>query len=155
GTVTIADNPAVVTLAVSDADASEPGGDTGAFTFTRSGGDVASALVVNYTIGGTATNGVDYVSIPGNITIPANQSSATLSITPLADNIVESAETVIVTLSANASYNLGSGVMGTVTIADSPAVINVAATDPNASESGPDPGVFTFTRSGGDISSAL
>src|SRR5262249_40796995 len=115
----------------------------------------SSALTVSYTIGGSATNGVDYALISGNITIPANAPSMTLTIAPLADNIVEPAETVIVTLAGTPNYTIGNSASDTVTIADSPAVIVVAATDPNASETGPDPGTITITRSGGDLSSAL
>jgi hypothetical protein len=42
-----------------------------------------SPLTVYYSIGGTASNGVDYVSIPGSVTIPVNQTSATVEINPI------------------------------------------------------------------------
>ena len=49
-TVTIADNgPPVITLVATDATATEGPADTGAFTFTRAGGNLAAALTVNFT----------------------------------------------------------------------------------------------------------
>jgi len=52
---------------------------------------------INYTIGGTATNGVDYPTIPSSITIPQGQDSAAIIISPVFDGIVEGTETVILT----------------------------------------------------------
>src|SRR5262249_9730011 len=129
-TVTIADDPPIVSVTAVDTNASEAGADTGTLTFTRSGGNTASALTVNYTIGGTASNGTDYVTIGTSATIAANETSASRVTVPLADNIVESAETVILTISSSNQYNIGSGA-GTVTIADDPAIVTVAATDAN------------------------
>jgi hypothetical protein len=155
-TVTIADNDfPVVTIAATDANASEAGPDSGTFTFIRSGGDLSAALTVDFSVAGTATNGFDYTNIGTAVTIPANQASVTVTVTPLADNLVEGNETVVVTINASISYTIGSPDTATVTIADNPAVVTVTASDPNASEVGLDPGAFTFTRSGGNLSAAL
>ena len=54
----------------------------GSFTFCRTG-DRTNAYVVNYTIGGTAKNGVDYQMLPGAVTIPAGQECATVEVVPL------------------------------------------------------------------------
>ena len=65
------------------------------FTFTRTtDGNPAAALTIFYTIGGTATNGNDYTATGSVVVIPANQTSATVTITPFADNLVEGAETM-------------------------------------------------------------
>ena len=48
-------------------------------------GDTNSDLTVYYAIGGTASNGVDYVALPGNVTIPAGASFALVTIIPLDD----------------------------------------------------------------------
>lgn len=53
---------------------------------------------INYTVGGTATNGVDYNLLPGSITIPAGQTSASFVVTPVEDGITEGIETVIISL---------------------------------------------------------
>jgi hypothetical protein len=131
--------------------------DPGTITFNRTGGNLASALGINFSISGSATQSVDYQQFPASITIPANQSSASQVITPIADNLVEGPETVTLTVLAQPSpaYNIGIPGDGTVTISDDPPVVAIVATDPSASEAGPDPGVFTFTRSGGNIAAAL
>src|SRR5205807_1758162 len=101
-----------------------------------------------------ATNGIDYQSINTQFTLPANQTSGTLTINVFKDNLVEPAETVILTLQPDPSYSIATAA-ATVTIADSPAVVSIAATTPNASEAGPVNGVFTFTRSGGNTAAPL
>jgi len=58
----------------------------------------SNALVndtIRYTIGGTATNGVDYPLIPNNVIIPAGTDSAFITIQPFMDNIPEGTETVV------------------------------------------------------------
>ncbi len=60
-------------------------------------GNTNNDLVVNYTIGGTATNGADYLALPGSVTIPAGQAEADITIVPIyaASNF---SSTVILTL---------------------------------------------------------
>src|SRR3989344_5391954 len=106
-----------VSVSATDSTASEPGTDTGAITFTRTG-STASSLTVNYTISGTATNGTDYTSIASPITIPAGQASAVLTITPINDATVEPSETATLTISANAAYTVGAPNSATVNIND-------------------------------------
>src|SRR5204863_8115450 len=127
------------------------GPDSGTFTITRTG-DTGSALAVNYALGGTAQNGTDYQQLGTSLTIPAGASSATVTVTPIDDSAVEGDETVILTLSANAAYAVGSPSSATVSIADNdqpppqkPSV-TVVATDMLASEPGADTGTFTFYR---------
>jgi hypothetical protein len=157
--VTIADDPPVVTVVASDPDASEAGPDTGVFTFTRTGGDLARQLAVVVSRSGTASNGFDFVALGGSgfvVTLPANETSATVTVTPVADNLVENPETVIATVQPSSNnYLIGTQNTATVTIADDPPVVSVTATDPDASEAGPDSGVFTFTRTGGNLAAAL
>jgi len=164
-TITIADNdqtpPPIptVTVVATDASGSEGGPGTGTFTISRTSGG-SSTLTVNYSLGGTAANGIDYQSLPGSVTIASGATSATVTVTPIDDTAVEGNETVILTVSADAAYTVGSPNSATVTIADNdlsppPApTVTVAATDANASEKGPDPGTFTISRSG-DAGSAL
>ncbi|MEZ5291743.1 MAG: Calx-beta domain-containing protein [Vicinamibacterales bacterium] len=158
GTVTIADDPPIVDVLVVDPDASEAGLDPGVVQFRRSGGDTASALNVFFQKSGTATNGSDYVSLGGALSlvvIPAGQTTVTVSVVPVADNLVEPPETAILTLAASTGYVIGAADRGTVTIADDPPVVEIVATDPDASETGPDPGAFTVTRRGGNLAQAL
>ena len=147
-TVTITDDDTpVVTLAATDADASE-NGDAGQWTFTRTGATTV-ALTVTFTVSGTATSGTDYTALGTTFTIPSGATSATRALTPLADAVNETAETVSLTLAANAAYTVGTATAVTVTIADTNTpVISIAASDATASETGPDAGTFTITRTG-------
>jgi hypothetical protein len=122
GVTIVDDDGAVVTIEATDPAASESG-DTGTFAVTRIGGDLTAALQVIVARSGTATNGSDYASIGGAsfiVVIPANQLTATVTIVPIADTIVEGSETVTLTISPRAVYVIGTPGSATVTIADSP-----------------------------------
>jgi putative intracellular protease/amidase len=110
-----------VTVAATDANAAEAGRDPGLFTFTRAGGNANQPLVVNYTVSGTATSGSDFATLSGSVTIPAGRASATVMVTPVDDTEIEPNETVVVTISANAAYAVGTASFATVTIADNDA----------------------------------
>ncbi len=57
----------------------------------------AASLVVNYTMGGTATEGVDYTGTTGSVTIPANATGAYIDITPVNDTTPEGVESLVFT----------------------------------------------------------
>jgi N-acetylneuraminic acid mutarotase len=105
-----------VSIAATDSSASEPGSNTGKFTFTRTG-STSAPLVLTYNISGSAANGSDYNTIASSITIPAGSSSATLTITPKDDAFVEGSENVTLALKSSSSYALGTS-SASVTIAD-------------------------------------
>jgi hypothetical protein len=67
-----------------DQNATMTGSLPGIFTVQRTG-DTGQPLVVNYCLGGTATNGMDYQRLSGTVTITAGQSSATIGVTPMGD----------------------------------------------------------------------
>ena len=67
------------------------------FTVRRVG-DTNNALTVSYEIGGTASNGVDYVALPGAVTIPAGEHAALITVVPLDDGPPDITSTVILTL---------------------------------------------------------
>lgn len=69
------------------------------FTVRRQGPTNAD-LTVRYTVGGTASNGVDYVELPGVVTIPAGRRSVSIVVRPIEDTLPEQVETVILTLQA-------------------------------------------------------
>jgi hypothetical protein len=64
-------------------------------------------LDVAYAIGGTATNGVDYVALPGTVTIPAGERRAEITIVPLDDGPPDITSTVILKLNPGTNYLLG------------------------------------------------
>ena len=87
--------------------AAEPGPNTATFVVTR-GGAVTHDRDVRIAVGGTAANAIDYsITSPAllgspnggifDIRIPAGQTSVTLTVTPLADALVEGVETVLFT----------------------------------------------------------
>ncbi len=106
-----------VTVTATDAEALEPGSNTGTFTVSRTG-STGSSLVVNFSVGGTATSGSDYTSIGTSVTIPGGVSSQTVVVTPIDELSVEAIETVTLTLSTNAIYTVGSPSNATINISD-------------------------------------
>ena len=153
-TVTIVDDPPVVSITAVDPDAAELLSDPGAVVISRSGGLLSAALDVDLQYGGTAGTS-DYVALLSRQTIPAGETSRQVVITPRADNLVEGPEAVVVSIVTRSWYVTGAPSSATVTIADDPPVVSVVATDPDASESGPDTGTFTFSRSGGNLAASL
>lgn len=66
------------------------------FIFSRPG-DTSDTLVVNYTITGTATSGLDYTPLPFPITFLPGEDTIEVTLTPLLDGLVEPGESVIIT----------------------------------------------------------
>ncbi|PYJ99041.1 MAG: hypothetical protein DME23_10610, partial [Verrucomicrobia bacterium] len=89
--------PPIVTVRATDPIASEGYSNTATFTVHRTG-PTNSDLVVNYQVGGTASNGVDYAELPSSVTIPAGRSAAEILVAPIDDELVEGLETVILKL---------------------------------------------------------
>ena len=142
------DGPVTVTIVATTPNAAEPA-TNGLFTVSRTGGGAAQLgqpLVINLTVSGTATNGVDYANIPATVTIAANQTTATVPVTVIDDTLFEGSETVILTIGASANYTVGAAASATVTIADNEVGVGVAASTPNTIEGGNL--AFTFTCSG-------
>ena len=120
-----------ITLAVSPSSVTEDGTTNLIYTFTRTGA-TTNTLTVNYGITGTA-NSTDYTgATPGTgktITFAAGASTATLTIDPTADTIVESNETVALTLATGTDYTIGTttAVIGTITNDDLLPNLNLSA----------------------------
>ena len=93
----------------------------GAFTFTQTG-SASTPLAVNYSLGGTAVKWDDYrepppvSSMPTSITIPAGSNSFTIQIEATGNTNNVNPETIVLTLSSSADYNVGSPNSGTITI---------------------------------------
>lgn len=117
--VQISSSPALptVTINATDPTASEPGTDKGVFKVSRTG-STTNALVVKYSVKGTATAVKDYKKLLGTVTIPAKKAFALITVTPVDDKIKENPKTVIVTLSKTTTYTIGSPNNATVTIND-------------------------------------
>ena len=101
-TASIVDNDVpVVTIGVVDGSAGEPS-DAGYFKFTTSG-SAGGNITVRYTVTGSATPGVDYMALSGNISMGRN-TTATVAVTPLADGDLEDLETITVTIDPDPAY---------------------------------------------------
>ena len=118
GTITKDDFPSI-TLAVSPTSVLEDGTPNLVYTFTRTG-DITNALTVNYSIAGTA-DATDYTgATPGTgkiITFNSGSATTILTIDPTTDALVETDETVILTLDSGTGYTIGTttAVTGTIT----------------------------------------
>jgi hypothetical protein len=119
-TVTIVDNDLPTVSVAADADSD---------TFTVStNGTLDEPLLVPYTTGGSAANGVDYQLLSGDVVIPAGSTSATVSVTPLADQSGGD-HTVTLTLGSGSGYTLSQS-QGTLTIENN----QITSQAPSASE---------------------
>jgi PKD repeat protein len=144
--------PSTLTVTAGDAVASESG-DPGAFTIRRSGG-TGSALLVNYTLDGTAAGGADYQDLSGSVTFPQGADSATVIVRPVDDFTDEGSETVVLALAGSPAYVVGTPASATVIITDNDQTpdtrpyVSAIAIKPDASESGAG-GLITIVRTGG------
>jgi len=118
-TVTIAASDApLATIAAADEAAAEKPVDTGRFVVTLSK-IVTTNAAVNYTVGGNSRSDSDYTALTGSVTVAAGSNTATVTVTPVNDALIEGSETVSTTLAANgALYTIGTPSVATVTIAD-------------------------------------
>jgi len=117
----------VITLKVAPVTGvAEDGPDNLIFTFSRTG-PTTSALIVNFSVGGSATLGTDYTGIAAksatkSVTFAAGSSTATVTVVPTADATIEPDETVALTLSTATGYSIGttSAVVGIILNDDFP-----------------------------------
>jgi len=87
----------------------------GTFTISRPVGATNGALVVNYSVGGSATGGVDYTALPGTVTIPESTATVTFSVTIVPAAVLASSKTVVLTLQPG-NYAIGVANSDTVTL---------------------------------------
>jgi hypothetical protein len=105
--------PTVMHAAPSPLVVEEDGGNTSAIAFTRAG-DISGEETFNFTVFGSATFGSDYsvagaasfTPTTGSIIFLAGDSTATLTITPLADGDFEGDETVVIRIADYADIGL-------------------------------------------------
>jgi hypothetical protein len=150
GTFNIIIPPVTLRATVVDAQGSEEGPNPISFSIWRDGSTDAP-LAVTYTLTGTASNGVDYVTNVLSATIPAGETNVTVEIMPIDDPLAEPAETVLLTVVPAVDYTIGSPAGGTGIIADNEPIIRVVALDNEGNEEGPDPVVFNIWRTDASI----
>jgi hypothetical protein len=109
--------PPNVAITLEDGEVSESGPNSGVFKISRSTAD-ANPLTVEFLIGGTAQNGVDYTTIGSSVTIPSGSTEALLTITPVTDVLDEADETVTIQLRPMSAYTIGNPSSGVLRIAN-------------------------------------
>jgi len=122
----VAAAPETVAIRATDPNAAEKSTtgapDPGTFTVYRlNSPSLANPITVYYSLSGTATNGMDYLTLSGWVTIPAGAPSATIVVKPIDDSLHEGTETVIATLipcPSGGCYLIGTPSSATVFIAD-------------------------------------
>ncbi len=119
-----------LSIAATTANATETDSTPGVFRIT-SDVKATTALTVNYTVSGTATNGVDYTRLLGTATIAAGQSSVDVLVTPVDDVLSEGNEAVTLTLATATGYAIDAvKSAATVTVIDNePTPVGTAGND--------------------------
>lgn len=65
--------------------------------FIRPGSQTSDTLIVNYSVTGTATSGLDYPPIPNPVTFYPGDDTVTLNVSPIADGIPDDNEYITIT----------------------------------------------------------
>ena len=144
--LTIIDNDIAPTVTVTGTNPSEEGPTDGVLLFTL---DQTSPnpITVTYTIGGTAEGGgIDYEDFPTTVTFNPGESSVSLNITPIDDDIVDPGETIEITLETSTDYTTSGTGISLEIIDNDGLIVNVEGVM-DAQESGSVPGQFEFTLS--------
>jgi len=104
----VSDTPTpVLQVQAADASASEAGADTGLFRISALPIQTLP-LTVDYSVGGTAQPGVDYESLPGSVTIPSGQNSASILVKPIVNAEVDGYRTVTLTVAPLPGFEMES-----------------------------------------------
>lgn len=152
-TGTILNDDTAVSVAVAPASVAENSATGHVYTFTRTG-DTSTALTVNFGVGGTAAFTTDYTATgaatftasTGSVVIPIGQSSATVTLIPVNDVLVEGSETEILTVATGSGYSpAGTPATGTITDNDTATIGYVSTTSSVGEGAGNDVLNFVLT----------
>ena len=122
-TITITDSGATVSITPATATVAE--GATQVVTVTLSA-SFTTPKTIPLTITGTATNGTDYIRLADSVTVDANATTATFTLSATADLVADSGETVIIALGTPPTgVTNGASDTTTITITDSGAIVSI------------------------------
>ena len=104
--------------------------------FTRPEGNMLDTLSIIYTIGGTASEGVDYANLMDTIIFLPGVDTVIVNLTPIQDNIIEGYESVII--SVNIINPCGDTIVssGTIYVWDGPIIDSLWSTNANCLPTG-------------------
>ncbi len=99
------------------------------FIFTRPPGQVNDTLIINYTIGGVAQEGIDYNTLINPITFLPGEDTVIINLTPIQDGITEGFESVVITVDIINPCGDTITSSGTIYIGEGP-IINIQGNNP-------------------------
>lgn len=99
---------AVPQVTVTQRPLASPSAPNGAVFIIQRNSITNEALTVNYTLAGTALNGVDYVKLTGSAYMGARESYVPIVVEPIARTGIQTNLTVILAVQSSSSYQLGS-----------------------------------------------
>jgi outer membrane autotransporter protein len=147
-TMTILDTTPIASIEASDPTASKEPLDPGEFLVSLSRPAGEGGVTITYSLSGSATAGVDFEPLAGALVIPAGQTSATISVTPLPGNPGDPDTDLIATVQPGQGYAVGSPASATVTILGRPALPQASITAvSNASKETATRGEYAVTLS--------
>ncbi|MBE7425971.1 MAG: hypothetical protein HS106_07965 [Ideonella sp.] len=124
----------------------------------------SQAVTVPFTVGGTAGNPADYTISASPLTIAAGNTTATVTVTVVADGVAEPNETVVVTMGTPTNATLGQTTVHTLTIIGvnpPPVLSNISYSQLGAINTcdifgNPPPGTrflvsYSYSDAGGDV----
>lgn len=151
--------PPVVFIFSNDSSSAETGANDATFTVARTANNTSGPLTVKFDLTGSAALNTDYTlspALPTTVTIAAGQVSTDVAVQPLADNLLEGAEQLTITLLPDtAAYVLGDDISVDIAIQDDPVNLNIFSEDDYASEIDLNTASFTVSRSGGDLTTSI
>jgi hypothetical protein len=113
----------------------------------RRQGPVNQALTVSLAISGSATNGVDYTTLPSTVTFGVGKRSVPLLINPLTDGAAEFTEVIQLSLAPGSHYVSGVTAGGQISIIDAKQRFNILPVDDFAVADG-EAGYLRIVRQG-------
>ncbi len=149
GTINDDDVP-TASIAVAPASVLEDGTTNLIYTVTLSQPNPGAATTVNYSIGGTASNGTDYAAITSPLVIATNATSGTITVNPATDIAIENNETVLLTLAAGTGYTVAASPNNAATgniSNDDVATASIAVAPASVLEDGTTNLIYTVTLS--------
>lgn len=112
------------------------GANPAVFTISRTGA-TTEPLTVFYTLSGSAVSGVDFVNVPGSVTIPAGASSATVEIKPYATTQnTTTSKGVTLTIIDNTAYDSPANNSAIVSISYTPGSLFLSNLRPSTAAAG-------------------
>jgi gliding motility-associated-like protein len=103
------------------------------FIFTRPESQTGDTLVINYDLFGSATDSVDYPSIPENITFLPGEDSVVISLVPYADGLDEAPEFITITVYTITACGDTLATQGTIVILDQSLAVDTLIQTPTSS----------------------